>query len=62
MRKYTFELVVLEGNDEFWESIEDGSGCDEVEAKIAEALEARGFVNHDNCSLTLRKFENAGEG
>lgn len=61
MRKYTFELTVTEGCDEFWEGLqEDGTyrgyaTCEEVEDAVLDAL-------HNTCitdfELTLRKFTN----
>ena len=59
MRKYTFEIVVEEGNDEFWESLK-GSGCDEVQAVVAEALESNGFMP-ENTTVRLVTFQNVSE-
>ena len=53
MRKYTFELVIKEGNDEFWESAK-GTGCDEVTSAIEELLKTYGW---NDAELKLRKFE-----
>lgn len=57
MKKYTFELVITEGNDEFWESIKDKSGCDEVNKLISDILIDNGFFEHE-ANLKLKKYEN----
>lgn len=56
MKAYTFELVIHEGNDEFWDK--DPSDK-EVLAAIADCLSSQGwFVNDgENDTLTLTKFE-----
>lgn len=56
MKRYVFELVIEEGSDEFWESIGKKSGCDEVQAEVEHTLEEHGFVNGENCKLTLKQF------
>lgn len=61
MKRYEFNLTIIEGNDEFWESIEDRSGWDEVEALIKEALTAYGFDDY-NSSLLLVSYKNIEEG
>ena len=40
MKTYKFELIVSEGNDEFWEELAERnkSGCDEVIEMIHEML------------------------
>lgn len=62
MKTYTFELVVKEGNDEFWDDISSvgGNGCDEVEEAIERALAAHGFLSGENedVSLKLISFSN----
>ncbi len=57
MKKFTFKLVVEEGSDEFWENME-GTGCDEVEALVLEALAAVGLYTDTNCELELTKYTN----
>ena len=38
MKRYTVRVVIEEGSDEFWESIGDGTGCDEVVSMAKDAL------------------------
>lgn len=64
-KTYTFELVVHEGNDEFWESLEHKCGADEVKEMLLSALSSVGLdeeidaegYNNGNISLTLKKYE-----
>jgi hypothetical protein len=66
MKTYTFELVIKEGNDEFWEEISNKnvSGCEEVEDLVADALASVGFYTDNdidaaaNTSLKLINFNN----
>lgn len=30
MRQYKFEIIIKEGDDEFWNSIKSKTGCDEL--------------------------------
>lgn len=61
MRTYTFELIIDEANDEFWEGLqEDGTyrgyaTCEEVEKLVKDAIENSYIYDY---KLTLRKFEN----
>jgi hypothetical protein len=59
MKKYTFELIIFEGNDEFWEELKNKSGCDEVTDEIKKALgDAGWYTGQDgDCKLTLKRFE-----
>lgn len=56
MKAYTFELVIHEGSDHFWDT---NPSDKEVLAEIADTLSEHGwFVNGDgNDTLTLTKFE-----
>lgn len=60
MKRYTLQLVIEEGSDEFWESIK-GSGADEVVELVEDALFAVGFVGGENCRLKMIKFEDEPE-
>lgn len=55
MKRYTFEITVDEGNNEFWEEIlEHGkTGCDEILEQLAGAIAEYGFEP----SIKLVKFE-----
>lgn len=61
MKRYEFNLVIKEGNDEFWEEIEkDGTtGCEEVTALIKQCLAEQGFYpGEQECELHLMSFTN----
>lgn len=59
MKKYTFEIIIKEGNDEFWEEMK-GTGCDEVQKIVKECLDANcsGLVNVE---IQLKKFEDVNK-
>ena len=40
MKRYKFEVIIEEGNDEFWENLK-GPGCDEMLDHISECLDGR---------------------
>lgn len=64
MKKYTFELVIDEGNDHFWDSLKESNstGCDDVTAMVSELLEDGGpYVLGENCHLKLVKYEDTGD-
>lgn len=60
MRHYTFQLVVHEGNDEFWESLK-GTGCDDVFQYVKDLIEAGGGFQCDgeyqNCDLKITTYK-----
>lgn len=55
-KKYSFELIIKEGSDEFWEGLGDKTGCEEVTDLIKEALGTMGFDENDS-SVILKKYE-----
>lgn len=55
MKTYTFELIVKEGSDEFWEEIK-GSGCDDVFDLVSRGLQGTGLYTGDNCFLKLTQY------
>lgn len=59
MKKYTFEIVITEGHDEFWEELEEKgeTGCDDVKSLISCALSNAGFDEDYGCEIKLKKFE-----
>jgi hypothetical protein len=46
MKKYIFQIIVEEGNDEFWESLDadGGAGCEDLREMIIESLSGTGLV------------------
>lgn len=55
-KTYTLTVTIAEGNDEFWEDLQDKSGADEVAEAVREALANVGFTEPD-CTVRLTKFE-----
>lgn len=55
MKRYTLELVITEGNDEFWEEIliDGKTGCDDVTATIINGLHNCGL----DAAIKLVKYE-----
>ena len=55
MKRYVFEIVVEEGNDEFWEDITSRgvTGCDEVISEVANTFDLAGWEPH----IKLIRFE-----
>lgn len=58
---YEFKVSVLEGNDEFWEGLENKNGCDDVYALVRDALEGVGLFHGENCKIVLSNFTSNGE-
>lgn len=54
MKKYTIEIVIEEGSDEFWEEItaRGKTGCDELLKAIGEEIQ-----NYFPESITMKKYE-----
>lgn len=60
MKRYTFEVALDEGNDEFWDSIANRKGTKEVKALMEDMLGVHGFNTtkpYKNASVKLTKFE-----
>jgi len=55
MKKYTLELVITEGNDEWWEEIlkDSKTGCDDVIEMVINALYQVGLEP----AIKLAKYE-----
>ena len=45
MKRYVFQIIIEEGNDEFWEGLEsDGTtGCEDLREMITECLDGTGL-------------------
>ena len=56
MKTYTFMLTIKEGNDEFWENIENRPGCAELANLLSTMLADYGF-HADNSSLELVRYK-----
>ncbi len=52
MKRYVLELVIEEGSDEFWESLEGKSGCDDIVEWIRGVLE----TEVSEFELTLKEY------
>ena len=60
MKRYTLEIIIEEGSDEWWEEITNNelSGCDEVRKSIKNAIWDVGF---QEAKVNLIKFEDTSE-
>jgi len=45
MKRYVFQIIIEEGNDEFWEGVEQdpGNGINDLHTMITESLEGTGL-------------------
>lgn len=57
MKKYVFEVIVEEGNDEFWENLEKtgSTGCEDIFTELVDAISGSPLVN---TTIILREFTN----
>lgn len=60
LKTYTVSVTIQEGSDEFWETLNNKSGCDEIVQIVKDALEDRGFAPDDGCYVRLERFEERG--
>lgn len=62
MKTYTLEVVIHEGNDEFWEYLNatNSTGCEDVLEVVKRAMAEYGWFE-PWCSIKLIKFENKEE-
>ena len=64
MKQYEFKIIIREGNDEFWEDINNRkvTGCEEVTEALKQALWSQGFdpegEDNDGDVLTLVSYNN----
>jgi len=56
MKTYTIEVVIEEGNDEFWENLEE-DGCADVFKAVRDALWDHGFQAGYGTTVRMVKFE-----
>ena len=54
MKKYVIEIIITEGNDEFWESLDGRSGCDDVLEGVKECFAGSG-IGYDS-EIRLVKY------
>ena len=59
MKKFIFEVIIDEGNDEFWEELENTnkSGCDEITEVVKNSQENSGLMH---TRVKLIEFSNRG--
>lgn len=58
MKRFVFEITVVEGNDEFWEDLtaRNVSGCDEILESLEESLRDSGFASGFDTVIRLKEF------
>jgi len=54
MKRYIFEVVMEEANDEWWEELV-GSGCNELEVELQECIGNHPYIS----SIVLKSFTDA---
>ena len=59
LKTYTISVTIQEGCDEFWDSLRNKSGCDEVVEEVKSCLASHGFTPPE-CYVRLEKFEERG--
>jgi hypothetical protein len=57
MKRYVFQIIIEEGNDEFWESLveENRTGCEDVQDLILESFAGCGLADAE---VTLVEYTN----
>jgi len=60
MKQYTFEIIIDEGEDEFWDEINKKgiTGCDEVKECLVSALAETGFTENYGTKIKIKEFKN----
>jgi hypothetical protein len=55
MKRYKFEIIIEEGNDEFWEEVEQnpGKGIEDLHTMIRECLSSTGL---DEAEVRLTEY------
>ena len=64
MRKYYFEVMIEEGNDEWWESLEKLSfdeRCNEIRQGLIDCLGIYGFSENYGTEVRMIKVDNGDE-
>lgn len=58
MKKYIFEIVITEGNDEYWEGLAQtgNPGCEDILENLREALRNDGFSDQYDTEIRMVEF------